>query len=91
MLCSPWPAGSIGARGGVADRDFATPRRTIYQMTIRSDRTGFGPLFDAADPTAPVDRRIDSTVAPQALFLMNHSFVAVQAKAAAVAAQVATG
>jgi len=37
-------------------------------------------LFDAADPTAIVDRRTDSTVAPQALFLMNHPFVAARAK-----------
>jgi hypothetical protein len=68
------------AGGGPADRDFARPRRTVYQMTVRSDRTGFGPLFDVADPTAPVDRRVDSTVAPQALFLMNHPFVAEQAQ-----------
>jgi hypothetical protein len=73
--------------GGPADRDFSSPRRTIYQMTIRSDRTGFGPLFDAADPTAPVDRRVDSTVAPQALFLMNHPFVAEQARVLATWAQ----
>ena len=44
-------------------------------MTIRSDRTGFGPLFDAADRTAPVEKRTVSTVAPQALFLLNHPFV----------------
>jgi hypothetical protein len=61
--------------GGPAYRDFATPRRTLYLMTIRSDRSGFGPLFDAADPTAMVDRRTASTVAPQALFLLNHPFV----------------
>jgi hypothetical protein len=69
--------------GGPADRDFARPRRTVYQMTIRSDRSGYGPLFDAADPTAPVDRRTESTVAPQALFLMNHPFVREQARAVA--------
>ncbi len=50
-------------------------------MTIRSDRTGFGPLFDAADSTAPVDERTVSTVAPQALFLLNHPFVKAQAVA----------
>jgi hypothetical protein len=44
-------------------------------MTIRSDRSSFGPLFDAADPTAIVDRRTVSTVAPQALFLLNNPFV----------------
>jgi hypothetical protein len=71
------------APGGPADRDFARPRRTVYQMTVRSDRSGFGPLFDAADPTAPVDRRTESTVAPQALFLLNHPFAREQAKALA--------
>jgi hypothetical protein len=71
------------AAGGPADRDFARPRRTVYQMTVRSDRSGFGPLFDAADPTAPVDRRTESTVAPQALFLLNHPFVKEQARAVA--------
>ena len=50
-------------------------------MTIRSDRTGFGPLFDAADSTAPVDVRTVSTVAPQALFLLNHPFAKAQAAA----------
>jgi hypothetical protein len=61
--------------GGTADRDFSSPRRTLYQITVRSDRSGFGPLFDVADPTAPVDKRTISTVAPQALFLLNHPFV----------------
>ena len=65
---------------GPATRDFDSPRRSLYQMTIRSDRTGFGPLFDVADSTSPVDQRIVSTVAPQALFLMNHPFVKSAAK-----------
>ncbi len=69
--------------GGPASRDFATPRRTLYLITIRSDRSGFGPLFDAADPTAPVDKRTVSTVAPQALFLLNNPFVLAQAQALA--------
>jgi hypothetical protein len=61
--------------GGPAFRDLATPRRTLYLMTIRSDRANYRMLFDAADPTAIVDSRTDSTVAPQALFLMNDPFV----------------
>jgi hypothetical protein len=68
---------------GPATRSFATPRRTLYLMTIRSDRSGFGPLFDSADSTAPVDRRTISTVAPQALFLMNNPFAVAQARALA--------
>ncbi len=70
-------------RGGPALRDFNAPRRTLYLMTIRSDRSGFGPLFDAADSTAPVDKRTVSTVAPQALFLLNNPFVLAQTKALA--------
>lgn len=71
------------AMGGVAYRDFSLPRRTLYYMTIRSDRTGFGPLFDVADPTTIIDKRTVSTVAPQSLFLMNHPFVLAQAKSLA--------
>jgi hypothetical protein len=60
---------------GPATRDFAGSRRTLYLMTVRSDKSGFGPLFDAADPESSVDRRTISTVAPQALFLLNDPFV----------------
>jgi hypothetical protein len=66
--------------GGVAFRDPTIPRRTIYLMTIRSDRSNYRTLFDAADPTSIVDKRMDSTVAPQALFLMNNPFVLDRAK-----------
>ena len=67
--------------GGVAFRDITVPRRTLYYMTIRSDRSGFGPLFDAADSTASVDRRTISTVAPQSLYLLNNPFVLAQTQA----------
>ncbi len=67
--------------GGRAFRDFATPRRTLYLMTVRSDRGTYQSLFDAADPTAIADKRVDSTVAPQALFLLNNPFVLNQAEA----------
>ncbi len=70
-------------RGGPSTRDFSTPRRTLYLMTIRSDRAGFGFLFDAADPLLSVEARTVSTVAPQSLFLMNDEFVVAQAGALA--------
>ncbi len=70
--------------GGPPVREFATPRRSLYIITIRSDRTGFGPLFDVADSTAHVDHRINSTVAPQALYMMNSEFVRNQADKLAV-------
>jgi hypothetical protein len=66
--------------GGPSIRDLNSHRRTLYLMTIRSERSDYRTLFDAADSTAIVDQRIDSTVAPQALFLMNNPFVLDQAK-----------
>jgi hypothetical protein len=69
--------------GGRAVRDFSSPRRTLYLLTVRSDRSGFRPLFDVADSTAPVEKRLVSTVAPQALFLLNHPFVLTQTRALA--------
>ena len=64
--------------GGVATRDIHSGRRTLYLMTIRSDRSGYGPLFDAADSGVSVERRTVSTVAPQALFLLNSPFLLSQ-------------
>jgi hypothetical protein len=49
-------------------------------QTTRWDRTNFSTLFDAANPDQPVEKRTVSTVAPQALFLLNHAFVVGQAK-----------
>jgi hypothetical protein len=74
-------AGGLDVRpGGPALRDFNSPRRTVYLMTVRSDRSGFGPLFDVADNSAPVDMRTVSTVAPQALFLLNNPFARARAE-----------
>jgi hypothetical protein len=61
--------------GGPAYDDLNLPRRTLYLKTNRSDRTTFAMLFDAADPTAIVPERTEATVAPQALFLLNHPFM----------------
>jgi len=67
--------------GGPPIHDLNTLRRTLYVTTIRSDRNTYQFLFDAADPSAIVEKRIDSTVAPQALFLLNSPFVMAQIKA----------
>ncbi|MDB6024882.1 MAG: Protein of unknown function (DUF1553)/Protein of unknown function (DUF1549)/Planctomycete [Verrucomicrobiales bacterium] len=69
--------------GGAAIRDLNNDRRTLYLMTIRSDRSNYRAMFDGADSTAIVESRVVSTVAPQALFLLNHPFVIAQAKALA--------
>ena len=67
--------------GGMADKNPLTARRMLYLMTTRSDRSSFGPLFDAADAAAQIPKRTISTVAPQALFMLNHNFVLDQTAA----------
>jgi hypothetical protein len=66
--------------GGMAVRDLNSRRRTLYQISIRSIRNDYRALFDAADATAIVEKRNISTVAPQALFLLNHPFVLAEVK-----------
>jgi hypothetical protein len=68
------------APGGPATHDLGTTRRSLYVQTARWDRSNFAILFDAANPDAAVENRDVSTVAPQALFLLNHDFVLSQAK-----------
>lgn len=67
-------------RGGPASPDIAIARRSLYVQTARWDRGSFAILFDAANPDASEEKRNVSTVAPQALFLLNHPFVLAQAK-----------
>ncbi|MCS6775780.1 MAG: DUF1553 domain-containing protein, partial [Chloroherpetonaceae bacterium] len=69
--------------GGPAERALDVPRRTLYLMTVRSDNGDFRALFDGADPSAPTERRGESIVASQALFLLNHPFVREAARALA--------
>src|SRR5207302_3269319 len=55
-------AGSLDqGMGGPAIRELDNRRRTLYLMTIRSDRNNYRMLFDAADPVGIVAKRIDSS------------------------------
>jgi hypothetical protein len=67
--------------GGPAIGDLNCPRRSLYIQTVRQDRGNFSTLFDAANPEQSVESRSVSTVAPQALFLLNSDFVLAQAQA----------
>jgi hypothetical protein len=69
--------------GGPAVKELTSPRRSIYLLMVRSDRSNYRMLFDAPDPMTIAEKRIDSTVAPQALFLMNHPFALERTKALA--------
>ena len=50
------------------------PRRTIYGFIDRLNLPGLYRTFDFPDPSTTSPRRDQTTVAPQALFLMNHPF-----------------
>ena len=69
--------------GGPSMRELDSPRRTLYLTTVRSDRTSYQMLFDGADPSTIVERRNDSIVAPQSLWLLNQPLVLAQAQALA--------
>lgn len=69
--------------GGPAFIDLNVPRRTLYLRTNRSNLGTYTILFDGADPTAIVPKRVESVVAPQALFLMNAESVLNEAQALA--------
>jgi Protein of unknown function (DUF1553)/Protein of unknown function (DUF1549)/Planctomycete cytochrome C len=74
-------AGRLERRqGGPAGLDLDKPRRSLYVQTTRWDRNNFSTLFDAANPDQSTETRTISTVAPQALFLLNDAFVWNQAK-----------
>jgi hypothetical protein len=65
---------------GKPDDDPSTWRRSLYVYSKRSIRY---PLFDAFDQPNLInscDRRNISTIAPQALLLMNNTFVLTEAK-----------
>ena len=59
---------------------FQSPRRSVYVPVFRSSLPELFEVFDFANPSMVTGRRDVSTVAPQALFMMNHPFVRVQAR-----------
>ena len=58
-------------------------RRSVYVPVFRNALPELFEVFDFADPSVCTGTRTTSTVAPQALFLMNNPFVLEQARATA--------
>jgi hypothetical protein len=58
-------------------------RRSVYSPVLRNSLPELFEAFDFADPSLVVGKRSDSTVAPQALFMMNHPWVMEQSQSAA--------
>lgn len=65
---------------GKPDDDPATWRRSLYVFSKRSIRYPLFEAFDQPNLINSVDRRNRSTVAPQALLLMNNTFILVQSE-----------
>ena len=64
---------------GKPDDDPSTWRRSLYVFSKRSIRYPMFETFDQPNLINSIDRRNRSTVAPQALILMNNAFVIYQA------------
>lgn len=62
---------------------FDDTRRSVYTAAFRNVRHPLFEVFDFADINQPISQRATSTVATQALYLMNHPKVIEQARAAA--------
>ena len=60
--------------------NYDTRRRSLYLPVVRDSVYEMMQLFDFGDPNSVTARRETTTVAPQALFLMNSPFVIEQAQ-----------
>jgi len=73
-------AGLVSASNfGLDYKGYQVPRRSIYLPVIRNASYEMLTVFDAADANAVTARRNDTTVATQAMFMMNNPFVRQQA------------
>jgi mono/diheme cytochrome c family protein len=79
---------AFGRAVDIIDRPFSR-RRTIYGFIDRQNLPGLLRTFDFASPDVSTPQRFNTTVPPQALFLMNSPFVTEQAKHFAHRADVA--
>ncbi len=65
---------------------YADFRRSVYTPAFRNKRLELFEVFDFGNINQTMGQRNSSTVAPQALFLLNHPFLLEQSKLAAEAA-----
>lgn len=79
------PGGPSYKSGLSSDFDYkhTDTRRSVYSSWFRNGLPEVLEAFDVADPSVPSGRRNVSTVATQALFMLNHPWVREQATAAA--------
>jgi hypothetical protein len=68
------------SKGGLQQQIDSSTRRSVYLPVIRNDVPKIFEVFDFADPDVSTGRRDATTVATQALYLMNSPFVMEQAQ-----------
>ena len=73
---------TIGGPSGEVD-DLKNVRRTVYAKVSRLDLGKLLRLFDFPDPHLPSERRMDTTLPQQSLFLLNSPFLIDRARALA--------
>ncbi|MCC7425036.1 MAG: DUF1549 domain-containing protein [Planctomycetaceae bacterium] len=73
----------VTSTSNVNPQIYNSRRRTVYLPVVRSAVNDFLVAFDFGDPSTMNGKRDRTTVAPQALFLMNSPLVAEQSKALA--------
>ncbi len=76
-------ANSFSAQNTEYSYVYADTRRSVYTPAFRNKRLELFEVFDFGDINASIGQRNVSTVAPQALYFLNHPFVLEQARAAA--------
>ena len=76
-----WVSGQIDLSLGGPAVALAVSRRTIYTFRDRLDVPPVMTTFDVPSPSTSCPQRPSTTVAPQALYLMNNSFVELCAAA----------
>ena len=67
--------GYVNNTGGAGSVKYDVNRRSVYLPVIRSGLYDVFQAFDFADPSTSNGKRIPTTVAPQALFMMNDRLV----------------
>jgi hypothetical protein len=73
-------SGPLAGKGGRTFEAEETRHRSVYLPIVRDAVPDFLHVFDFADPSSIIGHRDVTTVATQALLLMNNPFVTVQAR-----------
>ncbi|KAF0178584.1 MAG: hypothetical protein FD161_1889 [Limisphaerales bacterium] len=75
-------SGELDLKAGGKPVDiFTSKRRSLYGLVDRQYLPGVFRVFDFANPDLHIPQRHETTVSQQALFFLNHPFVAARAKA----------